>query len=287
MAIGQPTRSRRFIKVYLALWAFAAVGALGYLATLAYVPSGPPRQQLAEAEPSQAVRAMAKAMKDMHEMRGSVSEVKKDVAQLQDAMGERVANEKAAQSRLTALEEKVATIDAALQQPATPPPPPAKAKVSDKTEKAERTAEKVIRKAPDVITTAQIINSPRPETAEAPKVENRAGTIETGSISKGEITFGEGVVTPNAGPTAPKAFAVQLAASPSLQGLRQSWSQLVEKHGALASLQPRVVPPRAEGGHYRLLAGPIASKADADRVCTEMGVGRNGCFATNYIGGPL
>lgn len=284
MAIGQPTRSRRFIKVYLALWAFAAVGALGYLAMLAYAPPGPPRQQVAEAEPSQAVRAMAKTMKDMHEVRGSLSEVKKDVSQLQDAMGERVANEKAAQSRLTALEEKVATIDAATQQPAPPAPPPAKAKVSEKAEKA---AEKVIRKAPDVITTAQIINVPRPESTEAPKADNRAGVIETGSISKEDITFGEGVVIPNAKPAAPKAFAVQLGAGPSLQGLRQSWSQLVEKHGALAGLQPRVVAPRAEGGSYRLLAGPIASKADADRVCTDLGVGRNGCFATNYIGGPL
>lgn len=284
MAIGQPTRSRRFIKVYLALWAFAAVGALGYLATLAYAPPGPPRQQVAEAEPSQAVRAMAKTMKDMHEVRGSLSEVKKDVSQLQDAMGERVANEKAAQSRLTALEEKVATIDAATQQPAPPAPPPAKAKVSEKADKA---AEKVIRKAPDVITTAQIINVPRPESTEAPKADNRAGVIETGSISKEDITFGEGVVTPNAKPAAPKAFAVQLAAGPSLQGLRQSWSQLVEKHGALASLQPRVVAPRTEGGSYRLLAGPIASKADADRVCTDIGVSRNGCFATTYIGGPL
>ena len=42
---------------------------------------------------------------------GSLTEIRKDVTQLQDAMGERVTNEKVAQSRLTALEERVATIE--------------------------------------------------------------------------------------------------------------------------------------------------------------------------------
>ena len=47
--------------------------------------------------------------------------------------------------------------------------------------------------------------------------------LETGSIAaKEEITFGEPTVT-RAGPI---AFAVQLAAGPSLPGLRQSWGQL-------------------------------------------------------------
>jgi hypothetical protein len=47
------------------------------------------------------------------------------------------------------------------------------------------------------------------------------------------------------------------------------------------------VPPRAEGGPYRLLAGPLPSKADAEKVCADMGVGRKGCFSTGYIGQPL
>jgi hypothetical protein len=273
--IGQPTRSRRFIKVYLTLWALAAVGALGYLATLAFPPSAaPPRQQIAEAEPSQAVRAMAKTMKDMQSVQGSVAEIRKDVTQLQDAMGERAVQDKAVQSRLTALEERVATIETP-QAPTAPPP------------KAKAPAEKVSRKLPDTITTAHILNAPRPETSQppTPKADARSAPIETGSIaSTEEITFGEAVVVP-AGKT---TFAVQLAASPSLQGLKQSWGQLVERHGGpLAALQPRVVAPRTEGGQYRLLAGPIPTKADADRICTELGVGRGGCFATAYTGVPL
>jgi hypothetical protein len=126
-----------------------------------------------------------------------------------------------------------------------------------------------------------VINAPQGTSA---KDDGPPVPLETGSIRpKAEITFGEPVVK-RAGAI---AFAVQLAAGPSLPGLRQSWGQLRERHGALAALEPRVVAPRTEGGPYRLLAGPFATKADADRVCTEMNVGRNGCYVTTYIGTPL
>jgi hypothetical protein len=48
-----------------------------------------------------------------------------------------------------------------------------------------------------------------------------------------------------------------------------------------------VVAPRAEGGAYRLLAGPVPTKADAERICSELRVGPKGCFATPYAGVPL
>jgi hypothetical protein len=47
------------------------------------------------------------------------------------------------------------------------------------------------------------------------------------------------------------------------------------------------VAPRSTGGPYRLVAGPLPSKADADKVCTEMAVGRSGCFSTTFVGEPL
>jgi hypothetical protein len=70
---------------------------------------------------------------------------------------------------------------------------------------------------------------------------------------------------------------VQLAAGPTLDSLRLSWNLLRDRHGApLASLQPRFIAPRAEGGPYRLLAGPLPSKADADKVCADIRVGKQG-----------
>jgi hypothetical protein len=282
--IGPPTRSRRFIKLYLVTWALLAVGALAYLATLALQPAGgpPAKQQAAKqqaakqpaAEPPDhgpAVRAMAKALADMgHAMRRSFTQVQKDVSLLKQGLEEREAQDKAVTSRLAALEQRVTAIDAAQAAAAEA----AKAKAADKTARKARPA----RKAPHVINVPQADAGGRALAKTAPP-------LETGSIAPtSHITFGEAVVKPSAR----AAYAVQLAAGPSLQGLRQSWGQLVERHAtALATLQPRVVAPRTEGGAYRLLAGPIETKADADRVCAEMGVGRGGCFVTAYTGTPL
>src|SRR5262245_4438114 len=101
--IGQPTRSRRFIKVYLMTWALLAVGAVAYLTLLAYPqPSAaPPRTETAELDAAKATPAAATATKALAEVRGSLTEIRKDVTHLQDAMGERVASEKAVKSRLT------------------------------------------------------------------------------------------------------------------------------------------------------------------------------------------
>jgi hypothetical protein len=275
--IGQPTRSRRFIKVYLMTWAMLAVGAVAYLALLAFPPQAgaPPPAETADRDPAKdpAKTAAPGASKALAEVQGSLTEIRKDVTQLQDAMGERVANEKSNQSRLTALEERVAGIEPPQTPPATAPSP-----------KPEKTA----RKLPDDVTTADILAKTKEDTPTPPPVKVAAPPpvpIQTGSIkSKDEIVFGEPVVTP----AAQKDFAVQLAAGPSLQVLRQSWGQLVERHGsALATLKPRVVPPRSEGGIYRLLAGPVPTKADADRICAELGGGPKACFVTAYAGSPL
>lgn len=273
--IGQHTRSRRFIKVYLMTWGLLAVGALGYLTMLAFPPqaAAPPPQ--ADLDPAKSGQAVAKVVAEVRSVQGSLSEVRKDVSQLKDAMGERVEKEKVADSRLTALEERVATID-----PVQTPP-------------AAKTPDKTARRLPETHTTADILAKTHEKAPPAaPKVDTPpAAPIETGSIAsqkevQKEIVFGEAVVTPAAPPQ--KNFAVHLAARPSLEELRQSWGELVGRHrSTLAALKPRVVAPRGEGGPYRLLAGPVPSKADADRLCREIGAAPKACFATPYAGAPL
>lgn len=270
---GQSTRSQRFIKVYLSMWALIAVAALGYLSTLALQPhAAPVRTQVAEPEPS--VPAMSKMLAEMGTMRRGLSDVQKDVSQLKETVAERATQEKAIESRVTAMEDGFATIVEAVQSSA------ATQKGKEPEKAADKVADKSARKGSEPRAIARVITVPPPGGAP----EGSPQPLETGSIAPpGPITFGEAIVT-----AAPQAiFAVQLAASPSLPGLRKSWDQLVERHAALATLQPRVVPPRTEGGSYRLLAGPLPTKSEADRVCTELGIGRNGCFATAYAGQPL
>ncbi|MBX9592042.1 MAG: SPOR domain-containing protein [Hyphomonadaceae bacterium] len=274
----QPPRSRRFIKVYLATWALLGVAALAYLGLLAiqHQHGAQLRPQVVEPDPSQAIRALAKTTVEMGTMRRSLSEIQKDVSDLKDAAAEREAKEKAVTTRLTAVEERLATMHAG-------------AEPADMPARTNKVADKHQRKMPEPRITARLLTVPPEAPAPTPlppsfKDHGPPVPLETGSIApKEEITFGEPVVTR----TGPATFAVQLAASPSLHGLRQSWGQLRERHGALATLEPRIVPPKSDGGPYRLLAGPFTTRADADRVCTEMGVGRNGCYVTTYIGTPL
>jgi hypothetical protein len=263
--IGQPTPSRRFIKIYLSTWGLLAAGALAYLAVLAFPPqaAAPPPQ--ASVDPVK-VGGESKVMAEVRSIRGSLSEIRKDVTQLQDAVGERAAAGKVVETRLSVLEERVSTIDGTQPAAAT-----SGGKAPDKT----------ARKAGDQASAAD--GRGHDDSAATPVAGPPAIAIETGSISKDEIVFGAPVVKRAGQPE----LAVQLATAPSLQALRQSWGQLAERHPPLAALEPRVVAPHSAGGLYRLLAGPIPGKAEAERICSELHIGSKACFATAYTGTPL
>jgi hypothetical protein len=277
-------RSGRFIRAYLLVWGLLAAGALGYLLMLAWQPDllGPPvaRQQTAEAQ--QSLHVVSRTLAEVGTIRRTVIDMQNDLGQLKESVAQRETQEKAVETRLTTLEERVATIAATA---ATAPPAPAKQKAAAAQPKA------VVVRGPSrdgaephpPTRIISVTETPQPAPAETTAPRE---AIETGSIAATEptIVFGQAEVKPARGPV----YGVQLGAGPSLDALRLSWSLLVEKHGtALGDLQPRYVPPRNEGGPYRLVAGPLPSKADAVRVCTEMGLGRHNCFSTSYMGEPL
>lgn len=281
MSAQAHTQSGRFIRVYLLVWGLAAAGALTYLASLAWqVDSNPPRQQQAAKpviDPEQGLRVANKALAEIDNVQLTVGEMRKDLGRLKETIGQRDAQDRESQSRLAALEERVSTL-------ATPPPvavitvPSAKQKAADK---AKVTAEK---RASEQRATSRIVTVvPEPPAAAEPPAA--PPKLETGSIPAAPpaITFGEPEVTP-----VRQTYTVQLGAGPSLDALRMSWLALRDQHGnALASLQPRYVAPRNGNGPYRLVAGPLTSKADADKVCADMGLGRDTCFATTALGQPL
>ena len=233
-----------------------------------------------------------KALAEIGTVQRSVGEIQRDVRQLKQTVEQQEAQGKAVHSRLTALEERATAQEVPVAAAAPAPAVNSKAeKVRIKTVQVKPVEP---RQLASVVTTV--------ETAKpGPIAEGtQPAPIETGSIASVPITFGDAVVTttsnPVVTPTAiappapatPSRFAVQLAAGPSLDALRLQWSLLAERHGAaLASLTPHVVAPRNTGGPYRLLAGPLPNRAEADKICTEMGVGNKGCFTTSFIGEPL
>jgi SPOR domain len=290
------TRSGRFVKAYLLTWGLLATGALAYLGSLAWQPellTASRSQPQQVAEPDSSLRAATKALAQIGAVQRSVGEIQKDLGQLKDTVDQHNAQGKMVQSRLAALEERVTSTEVPVARSA----PSAKQKAAEKTHKAA--ADKSPQRTAEPRQPTRMISTTIEAPALAAPSEVTPAPIETGSIAQAPIVFGDAVVTttspvvttstgPVAGTNPTSQFAVQLAAGPSLDALRLSWSLLVERHGAaLAALQPRFVAPRNAGGPYRLLAGPLPNKADADKVCTEMGVGRNGCFSTTFIGEPL
>jgi hypothetical protein len=295
------SRSGRFVKAYLLTWGILATGALTYLGSLAWQPellaTPPPRTQVAEPEPDPALRTANKALAEVGTVQRSVGEIRRDVRQLKETVEQHEAQGKVIQSRLSALEDRATAPDVPMAA-AIPPAATPSSKAAEKARKAEATAKAHVRTPAEPITTTRVVTTIEGPTK--PAAEAAPAQIETGSIAQLPITFGDAVVTtttnnavvatatPPVAPAAPSTYAVQLGAGPSLDALRLSWSMLVERHGAaLASLQPRFVAPRNAGGPYRLVAGPLPSKAEAEKVCAEMGVGRNGCFSTQLAGEPL
>jgi hypothetical protein len=284
----QNAPSRRFIKAYLFVWALLGAGALTYLTTLAWRPNifeiAPTEPLSVDSDPG--VRAMSKALAEMGTVRHAVSEIQRDVGQLKETIEQHEQQEKVVQSRISVLEERFTALPVTVT---TTPAQPVKAKAVDKA--AQRAAATLLAIASPHMTAVTEPATPAEQPATPVSTDVAAGPIETGSISvpapvqaTPAIVFGEPVVTQ----TKAAGYAVQLSAGQSLEGLKLTWSQLAEKHGALlAALQPRYAKPRNAGGPYRLLAGPLPSKTDADRLCAAMGAGHNDCFATLYVGEPL
>ena len=260
-----PTPARGYIRAYLLTWGVLASAGLGYLGSLAWQPDlfkAAPAPPPAEVE--EGLRLANHALSEVGNARREIGEVRRDLGELRAAVVEHAEQDKRVEKRIIAIEERIAT------PPVAPAAPPT----------ADKVAEKEKAKADKPRKTSAAAHPAQPASA-----HQDAAPLATGSIGSPPIAFGAPVVTPSP----PPPYAVQLAAGPSLEAIRQSWSQLRERHAAsLAALEPHVVPPRADGtGHFRLVAGPLPTRAEAERVCTELGVGRQGCFATTFVGQPL
>lgn len=266
------------MRTYYLVWGLFAVGGLAYLASFAphLGLNLAAKEEQPVVDPEAGLRVANQALSEVGNVQRSVSELRKDIGQLKQAVDQREAQERESQARIASLEERVTALG---------PPPVAAAEPSSHVRTVEKGAAVGEKKAAGRRTPARGVaeaaggNSQPGPPGETPKVE-------TGSIATPPgvaVTFGAPKVTP----TREQAYSVQVAAGPSLDALRQTWSTLAERHGALALLKPRYVAPKAGSSVYRLVAGPLASRADAEKVCADMGVGPQGCLPTTAVGEPL
>jgi hypothetical protein len=283
----QRAPSGRFSRTYYMVWGLLAAGGLTYLASLGLpivLPAKPPAQQVAVIDPELGVRVANRALAEVGSVQQTVRAIQSDLGRLKDTVDQREVQERESQARLSAVEERLTAL-------ATPPPVAAEAPqsphiISPRQKAAEKKAASEKRVAARTVSAVEGPSpAPSPVADPVPQAAADAPKIETGSIpasSAATVTFGEAQVTP-----ARQAYSVQVGAGPSVDALRLTWGTLVERHGALAVLQPRFVAPKPGSGIYRLVAGPLASKADAEKVCQDMGVGHQGCLPTTAVGKPL
>lgn len=273
--------SGRFARAYYLIWGLLAACGLGYLASFGLqFDVHLAKEEQAAVDPELGIRVANQALSELGNVQRSMIDIRKDLGQLKQAADHRDVADRDAQARLAALEERVTTL--------VPSPGVAAAPAPDQSphlrnvEKGVAAADKkaAARRAPGRVVTEVEGSSPQPvPPAGVPQVE-------TGSIATpppAAAAFGAPKVTA----AREQKYSVQVGAGPSVDALRLSWNVLVERHGALAVLQPRFVAPKTGSSVYRLVAGPLASKADAEKVCADMGVGRQGCLPTTSTGEPL
>lgn len=86
-----------------------------------------------------------------------------------------------------------------------------------------------------------------------------------------------------------KPVGVYIGSGPSLDAVRSSWSLLSSRHAdSLAGLQPRYTSSMdAEGMNYGLVAGPLKTTADAQKVCKDLAAKAVSCRIGEFGGEAL
>ena len=81
---------------------------------------------------------------------------------------------------------------------------------------------------------------------------------------------------------------VLIATGPSLDAVRLSWQLLTETNkSVLRPFEPRYVESSGDGGLFQLIAGPVASREEAARVCERLKARNARCSVTGFTGQPL
>ncbi len=246
--------------IYLSVWAMLAALALGYLALLAVRPdiaSGlilGPAESTPESNRGQ--RAMSRALAELGEVKKALGKIEGELASLKQ--------QKAADAKRSAeLEARVAALEAARKSEATP-----------------------VAAAPAAF-----------QTTVAPP--DRSGQVLAGDAVEGNVA--ERMPAPAKAiasvalnrPSEPKEkgapVGLLLATGPSVDAIRLSWQLIQDQNSRqLKSLEPRFVEGTAEPGIFQLIAGPVETKEEAQRMCQRLKAKQVRCSVVpTFSGQPL
>lgn len=298
---GKPVRRRpRGLPAsYVGMWLLLLSLSILYLTGVALKPELMaeilPPVRVVQPESNEGQRSAARAVAEADALRQDLEQSRAELAALRTELASRTASEQSAtgEARATQPVEKL--------DPAPPAPAAAASKPAAPQRSTDRT--KAARQA--------ALAEPKPEVKPAQaaaaylqpgRILNGQPAVEPAQVTTGSIgspatvaaaappppQFGPATVKP-ARPEPSVPQGVQLASGPSLDALRLSWVLLTERHGAsLKGLQPRYVTGNETGGKaYDLIAGPIASAEDAERVCAALRAKKVACAVSPFSGNAL
>ena len=255
---------RRGLGRYAAAWGFAGLVATGYLSAILVgqepVSNIAARWTAQERDANEVAAALARTQSEVAQLQRTVGALETDMGRVKTQAVQQDAREKDLTGRVNAVESRIERFATQLTQVFAKAPPPAKA---------------------PPVAVAQPRAAAQIETAAIPAKEAVPASRE---LAQARHSSGQpaGDAAQPAGPSA----AILLARGPSVDALRLSWSLLNERHkGTLGALEPRVV--QAEPGLYQLIAGPIASPADAAKVCVNLRARGVTCQAAEFKGEGL
>jgi hypothetical protein len=305
----QKFRKTPMFTAYEVVWSALGALALGVLMVLALAPDWlddlRPASSTADPQSNQGQRAAARLAADVNALKQSVAQVQLDLAQVKTEVTTKVA------SLETRLGFAPATTAPHLEATAAPAPaaqPLTAARPQIESLRGYATPNETTASATPAPaaaeTEAAAEPAPPPASAHAPKVINADATVistglTTGTVSdagsvpanaptataaSNAISFGPAVVK-----HAPKPVGIKLASGASVDSLRLSWSLLADKHSdALKSLEARYVTGGdAQNPNFDLVAGPIKSKAQANKVCKDLAAKGVPCTVGAFGGDAL
>jgi hypothetical protein len=296
-----PVRPARRISGYLVFWVLLATAAVGYLAVAAMKPdlivarlAPGSEQQLAE--PSAADRRTSELADELLMLRRWLTDLQRDFAETRATVLQHASTERSLADKVATIEDRLAAQDTKAEAPraeAGAPERPAGTKSS-----ASLSTEQVLKamSAPETpppappaqkMAAAPKPTPPAPATSKAPAVRDAtpAAPISTGTIP----------ATPppaSAKATAPapqRTLGIELSGGESLEALRSGWDQLSRQHTqTLRGLSARYrTAVQGEEQPLRLVAGPFANQADANRVCAELRSKQVACRIGAFTGNAL
>ena len=310
--------ARRFSPL-VAMWGVLGAISLIYLGLLiarpevlstylpAVAPVGAPESN--EGQRANAIAATQDLRDKVNELEIQVEALRNDIASKTDTLSLKTV---ALDDRLTAVEtsriaaapatkvvsgKTVAIGDAAATppvsllapqaKPAAPVKKAAAAPVAKPAATAETAANPAAALAPpfpsnDQIPGVKLLNSiPPPAAAKENPAAALAPPLVTGSVEQPNLPAQVAKIA--------KPVGIYIGSGPSLESVRSSWSTLSSTNpGTLGGLQPRYTSSMdAEGMNYGLIAGPLKSTAEAQKVCKDLAAKAVNCRIGEYGGEAL